>query len=172
MKGFAPVLLLLSAIVLAQSPPAKQAQAPVGVIRTITVKGNQIYATFDILKALGLNPGDRASQAILEQARQKVLALDVFSTASFRYQFESGTPVQYDVIFTVVEDTQVLPMHFERLGATPAEILAYLKTHIAFYTRTISQPHLRWFSDIAPPCRITWHRVPKSGSRAGNSCDR
>jgi outer membrane protein assembly factor BamA len=129
-------LLLFCAVSLLSSQPAKR-EPPPGILRTIQVRGNQIYSTAEILKALGLNPGDPASVPILEQARQKVQGLDVFSTVSFQFKFEAGPPTKYDVLFTVAEDTQVLPLHFERLGVPAADILAYLKTHVPFYSDQI-----------------------------------
>jgi outer membrane protein assembly factor BamA len=130
------VFLLLLAAAAAFSQSAKK-EPPPGVLRTVQVRGNQIYATGEILKALGLNPGDAVSVPELERARQKVQGLDVFSTVSFQFKFEAGPPTKYDVLYTVVEDTQVLPLHFERLGAAPADIVAYLKTHVPFYAEQI-----------------------------------
>ncbi len=129
--------ILLLAIAVLSFAQAPKHQAPPGVIRSVQITGNQIYPSEDIVKALGLKPGDPASPSILEAARQKVQALDVFSTVSFRFKFDAATPSNYDVLFTVAEDTQVLPMHFERLGAAPADILAYLKTHVQFFSEQI-----------------------------------
>ena len=64
-----------------------------------------------------MTPGQNVSVPVLEAARQKVQGLDIFSTVSFQFKFESGNPTKYDVLYTVAEDNQVLPMHFERLGA-------------------------------------------------------
>jgi outer membrane protein assembly factor BamA len=132
---FLPLLLLAGPLAYSQTatPPA----AKPGVIRTIQVTGNKIYSTDDILKALGLNPGDRVSPAILEAARQKVQGLDVFSTVGFQFKYDKSNPPNYDVVYTVAEDTQVLPLHFERLGAKPDDIRAYLKTHVVFYSDQI-----------------------------------
>jgi hypothetical protein len=105
---------------------------PPGVIGSIQVTGNQIYSTGDILKVLGLKPGDRATVAIFDAARERVQKLDVFSTVSFNFKYAASSPPKYDVLYTVAEDTQVLPMHFERLGADPAAIRAYLKAHVPF----------------------------------------
>jgi outer membrane protein assembly factor BamA len=130
------ILLLFAAVTLAQSQTPKR-DPPPGTLRTIQIRGNQIYAAVDILKALGLNPGDPVSVPILEQARQKVQSLDVFATVSFQFKFEAGPPTRYDVVYNVAEDTQVLPLHFERLDVPPADILAYLKTHVPFYSDQI-----------------------------------
>jgi outer membrane protein insertion porin family len=136
----AQLLILIAAFFILPASLASQTAnrpAPPGVIRTIQVTGNQIYATGDILHVLGLKPRDRASTAIFEQARQKVQNLDIFSTVSFNFKYERGSTPGYDVVFTVAEDTQVFPLHFERLGADPNEIRAYLKTHVPFYSDRI-----------------------------------
>ena len=116
---------------------APQREPPPGVIRTVQVTGNKIYSSAEILNALGLKPGDPATKATLDQARQKVQNLDVFQTVSFQFKFEAGNPAKYDVLYTVAEDTQVFPLHFERLGADPDKIREYLKTHVPFYSDRI-----------------------------------
>lgn len=136
----AHLLILIAALSTLSGPLHSQTATrppPPGIIRTINVTGNHLYETADILRALGLKPGDRASAAIFEQARQKVQNLDIFSTVSFNFKYEHATPPGYDVLFTVAEDSQVLPMHFERLGADPEEIRAYLKSHVEFYADRI-----------------------------------
>jgi outer membrane protein insertion porin family len=110
---------------------------PAGVIGTIQVTGNQLYSTPSILKVLGLKPGDRATVPVFEQARQKLQSIDLFDTVSFKFKYESGDLAQYDVLYSVAEDKQVYPLHFERLGADPEAIRAYLKEHVPFYSDRI-----------------------------------
>lgn len=112
-------------------------EPPPGVIRTVQITGNKIYSSDEIIKALGLKPGDHATKSTLDQARQKLQNLDVFDTVSYQFKYEAGSPVKYDVLYTIAEDTQVFPMHFERLGADPEQIRAYLKAHVAFYSDRI-----------------------------------
>jgi len=130
------LLVLLTASSHLQSQTT-QREFPPGIIRTIQIEGNKIYSTAEIINALGLKPGDQGSQAAFERARQKVQNLDVFDTVSFKFKFEAGNPVKYDVLYTVAEDTQVFPLHFERLGVDPEKIREYLKTHVAFYSDRI-----------------------------------
>jgi outer membrane protein assembly factor BamA len=130
------LLLFLTAFTLLHAQNT-QRETPPGVIRTIQVTGNKLYSTDEIINALGLKPGDRASRAIFDQARQKLQTLDVFDTVSFQFKSEAGNPAKYDVLFTVAEDAQVFPLHFERLGADPEQIRAYLKTHVPFYSDRI-----------------------------------
>jgi outer membrane protein insertion porin family len=137
-----PKLLLVCAAFSALFAQAPKREYPPGVIRSVRVTGNQIYPTADILNYMGLKQGDRASVPVFEQARQKVQSLDIFSTVSFSFKYEKAeplqpSPAQYDVLYTVAEDTQVFPMHFERLGADPAAIRAYLKEHVPFYADKI-----------------------------------
>ena len=135
-RGLLPLAAILASFSLLHSQTTKS-QAPPGIIRLIQLSGNQLYATADILKALGLKVGDRVSIPTLEQGRQKLQSLDIFSTVSFKFQFEASNPPKYDVVYTVAEDTQVFLLHFERLGADPAEIREYLKAHIPFYSDRI-----------------------------------
>ena len=134
-KAPAWLVFLLAAMSSAAQTP--QREPPPGVIHSIQVTGNKLYSTAEIVNALGLKTGEKASRATLDQARQKLQSLDVFETVSFRFSFSVGSPPQYDVVYTVAEDTQVFPMHFERLGADPEQIRAYLKTHVAFYSDKI-----------------------------------
>jgi outer membrane protein insertion porin family len=116
---------------------AQDRTPPPGVIRSVHIEGNTLYSSDEILHQLNLKSGSPASVATLEQARQRLQSTDLFSTVSYQFRFQSGTPIQYDVTYKVAEDTQVFPMHFERLGAEPAQILAYLKTHVPFYSDKI-----------------------------------
>ena len=116
---------------------AQNREYPPGIINTVQVTGNKLYPAAEIVNALGLKPGDRATPNVFDQARQKVQSLDVFDTVSYQFKFTAGTPPKYDVLYTVAEDTQVFPLHFERLGADPEQIRDYLKAHVAFYADRI-----------------------------------
>ena len=45
----------------------------------MTVKGSKLYSTDDIIKASGLKAGQRVSPAIIEQARLKLQATELFT---------------------------------------------------------------------------------------------
>ena len=99
--------------------------------------GNHLYASADIVSESGLQIGERVTTASFEAARQKIQKTDLFATISYSFKYEASSPPKYDLVLTVVEDDQVYPLHFERLGADPEQIRAYLKTHIKFYSDTI-----------------------------------
>lgn len=128
------LLVTLQPVVDAQTP---RRDPPPGIIRSIQITGNRIYSTAEIAAALGLKAGDRATASTLEQGRQRLQKLDIFNTVSYQFKFEASTPPKYDVTYVIAEDTQVFPLHFERLGVDPAQILAYLKTHVPFFSDRI-----------------------------------
>ena len=126
--------LTLSALaVFAQS--AKR-EPPPGPLHSVQVKGNNIYQADAIAAAAGLKVGTKVSAAQIEQARKKLQGLEVFNSVSYEYRTTAGAPPQYDVTFEVVENPQVFPMRFERLG-DPEAIRSYLEDHIELYSDRI-----------------------------------
>jgi outer membrane protein assembly factor BamA len=133
------LLFIASLLLLPLSPaqtPVKRDPGP-GILRSITIHGQHLYAEADIIAQSGLQIGQRVTSASFEQARQNIQKTDLFATTSYQYKFEAASTPQYDLTLTVVEDEQVFPMHFERLGADPEKIRAYLKAHVKFYSDTI-----------------------------------
>ena len=134
-------LLFASAVILAaQSPgrkPAFKREPPPGILHAISVKGNHLYSTEDIVKHSGLQLGQRVSAAVIEEARKRLQDTELFSNVAFRYQFSAGAPPAYDVTFEVTEIDQLFPMRFERLGVSPDALREYLKDHVEFYSGRI-----------------------------------
>src|SRR4051794_27558812 len=137
----AAALILLGALgSAAQSAgPAKSAkrEPPAGVIHSVSVKGNRLYPTPDIIRESGLKPGAKATPATVEAARTKLLRTELFNNVADEYRFSAGTPPGYDVTFEVVENEQVFPMRFERLGVPPETIREYLQEHVPLYSERI-----------------------------------
>src|SRR3954471_6008432 len=80
---------------------AKREPLP-GTIHTVNIKGNHLYAGPDIVRESGLKPGARATPAIIEAARAKLLATELFNNVSDQYRFTASMPPGYDVTFEVV----------------------------------------------------------------------
>jgi outer membrane protein assembly factor BamA len=114
----------------------KKAPSP-GILHTVSIKGNHRYSTPDIIAASGLHLGQKADSAILEQARSKIQATELFNGVAFNFRYSGSVPSQYDVVYDVQENDQVFPMRFERLNVAPDAIRDYLKTHVEFYSDRI-----------------------------------
>lgn len=118
-----------------QAAPKKA--PPPGVLHSLTVKGNSRYSSDEILKASGLHIGQKVSSAVLEDARQKIQATELFNGVAFNFRFSGSVPPDYDVVYDVQENDQVFPMRFERLNVQPDAIRDYLKSHVEFYSDRI-----------------------------------
>jgi outer membrane protein insertion porin family len=119
----------------AHSAASKRQPAP-GLLRTITVKGNSRYSSEAITREIGWRIGQPIAPPDIESARAKLQSTELFNSVSdgFRY---SGSPLGYDVTFTVAENEQVFPMRFERLETTPEAIQSCLKQNIPLYSDQI-----------------------------------
>lgn len=137
----AAALILLGALGIAaqNTGPAKSTkrEPPPGVIHSVNVKGSRLYPSADIVRESGLKPGARATPAIIEAARKKLLGTELFNNVSDEYRFTGDTPPGYDVTFEVVENEQVFPTRFERLGVPPETIRQYLQEHVPLYSDRI-----------------------------------
>ncbi len=124
-------LIYWCAVVSASEPP------PPGVLHAVVVKGNHLYSSEDIIKESGLKPGQRVTGPIIEQARKKLQDTELFNNVSDEYRYTASKPPEYDLTFQVVENTQLFPMRFERLGGSPDAIREYLRQHVDLYSDQI-----------------------------------
>ncbi|MBV9498165.1 MAG: hypothetical protein JO138_02210 [Acidobacteriaceae bacterium] len=131
--------LITGAAQTATDAPAKAAkrEPPPGTLHSVTIKGNQMYSSPDILKASGLQIGEHISPQAIEQARLALQNTELFSNVADEYRFSGGPSPLYDVTFQVAEISQLFPMHFERLGVNPDQIEQYLRTHVPLYADKI-----------------------------------
>jgi outer membrane protein insertion porin family len=141
MRNFARFALftVVAMSVLAQAPAPKAAakrEPPPGPLHSVHVKGNSAYTEEAIVAAAGLKVGQRVSAALIEQTRKKLQDMELFNSVSFEYRTSPAAPPQYDVTFQVVENPQLFPMRFERLG-DPEAIRSYLKEHVSLYNDRI-----------------------------------
>jgi outer membrane protein insertion porin family len=120
-----------------QQEAAPKKAPPPGVLHSVSIKGNSRYSSEEILKASGLHIGQKVSAAILEDARLKLQATELFNGVAFNFRYSSGVPSDYDVVYDIQENDQVFPMRFERLNVPPDAIRDYLKSHVEFYSDRI-----------------------------------
>ena len=115
---------------------APKKQPPPGTLHSLTIKGNHVYSSADIAKVTGLHLKQHVTGPLLEAARNKLLATDLFNNVTDAYRY-SGSPPEYDVTMEVTENEQLFPMAFERLHASPEAIRQYLRGHVPLYSDRI-----------------------------------
>ena len=117
MRAFAGLLFVFALVAqtVAQAPPRP------GILHAVTIKGNRLYSSEEIVKQAGLKIGQPVSAPVIEKARVKLQQTELFTNVADQYR-TSGNPPQYDLTFELVENEQLFPMRFERLGASPEAI--------------------------------------------------
>jgi outer membrane protein insertion porin family len=131
---------LFAIAIAAQIPDAKptaKREPPPGPLHLVSIKGNRLYHSEEIVKESGLKPGQRVSAAIIEQARKKLQDTELFTSVADEYRASASNPPAYDLTFEIAENEQLFPMRFERLGVGPEAIRDYLKTHVELYSDRI-----------------------------------
>ncbi len=126
---------LLGVAASGQQSPAKK-EPPPGTLHSIAVKGNHLYSSADIIKASGLEIGQRVTGPIFERARVKLTGTQLFNNVADEYRY-LGNPPQYDLTFEVAENEQLFPVAFERLGVPAEALRQYLRDHVTFYSDRI-----------------------------------
>jgi outer membrane protein insertion porin family len=119
----------------AHKPAPKKEPLP-GILHSITIKGNHLYSSADMIKYSGLKVGQRVTGPIFEQARTKLQSTELFNNVSDQFRFV-GSPPAYDLTIQVVENEQLFPMRFERLGVSPEAVQGYLHDHVELYADRI-----------------------------------
>ncbi|MBV9611308.1 MAG: hypothetical protein JO091_02500, partial [Acidobacteriaceae bacterium] len=75
--------------------------------------------------------------AIIEQARKRLQDTELFTNVADEYRYTAGNPPAYDLTFQIVENEQLFPMRFDRLGVSPEAVRQYLRDHVALYADRI-----------------------------------
>ena len=131
-------LVLLCTLELPALAGAASKEPPPGVLHAVTVKGNHLYSSEDIIRVSGLRLGQHVTGQMLEAGRQKILGTELFDNVADEFKFSAGVTPAYDVTFEVSESQQVFPMRFERLGGvSPEAAQQYLKEHVELYSDRI-----------------------------------
>jgi outer membrane protein insertion porin family len=116
--------------------PGSKKEPPQGTLHSITVKGNHLYPSADIIRYSGLKIGERITGAIIEQARTKLQSTELFTNVSDTFRFV-GDPPAYDLTIEISEIDQLFPVRFERLGVSSNAVQQYLRDHVELYSDRI-----------------------------------
>lgn len=133
MRGFICAILVCAPL----AAWANSATPPPGAVRSITVKGNSRYTSADIVKQSGLTTGEHVTPATIEDARQRLLSLELFSNVSDSFKWTPGSPYQYDITFEVAEIQQLFPVHFDRLKEPGEQVQGCLMKRVPLYSDEI-----------------------------------
>ncbi len=95
-------------------------------IETLTVEGNRLYKSEQILGVAGLRVGQVAGKAQFEAARDRLNATGMFDNVGYHFA-PAPDNKGYDAAIEVSEVAQVYPVRFEDLPASDAELRAQLK---------------------------------------------
>ncbi len=107
------------------NPPAPAAALSKWPIQSIAVEGNRVYTREQILGIAGLKPGQMASKADFEAARNRLLATGAFTEAAYKYT-AAPDGHGYAATITVVEYETIYPVVFEDLHVSTLELAATL----------------------------------------------
>ncbi len=132
MRGCICAILLCAAAGWCAGPPP-----PPGAIRSIIIKGNNKYKSADIEKETGLTVGEHVTEATIEQARQRLLSLELFNNVADQYKWTPGAPYQYDITFEVSEIPQLFPIRFDRLKEPGDQLQTCVMKHVPLYSDEI-----------------------------------
>jgi len=133
-----PALALAAACALAQSrggraskpaaPASPAAVAGKWPIQSLSVEGNQVFPTAQILAVAGLKIGQVAGAPEFDAARDRLTASGAFETVGYKFG-PAGTGKGYAATFQVAETTSVFPVQFEDLEEPDAAIEKLLTSH-------------------------------------------
>src|SRR4051794_18450269 len=101
MRAFVCLLFVLAPVAqsVAQTPPRP------GILHSVTVKGNRLYSSEDIVRHAGLKIGQPVSAPVIEKARLKLQQTELFTNVADQYR-TTGNPPQYDLTFELTEIEQ------------------------------------------------------------------
>ncbi len=115
-----------------KAPPKKPAPASAPVppgrwpIASLSVEGNRIYSSDQVLAVAGLKVGQTAGKAEFDAARDRLVSSGAFATVS--YQFTRAPQGEgYAARFQVAEIEQVYPVIFEDLHVSTLDLQADLR---------------------------------------------
>jgi outer membrane protein insertion porin family len=160
MKRLLITLLLASMSGFAQ-PPATQPKSPPKKsattvapgtrwpIESISVEGNRIYKTEQVVTLSGLKLGQVAGKPEFEAARERLLASGVFETVG--YKFVPGAHQGYAATLQVTEVEQVYPVLFEELHVSTLDLQSVLSAKDPLFspeklaaTQPVLERYVKW----------------------------
>src|SRR5215472_470271 len=137
----------------AESTPAPPPPGAPWPIETLSVEGNQLYETGQILAVAKLRAGQVAGKADFEAARDRLVATGAFDNVGYHFA-PSPDGKGYDASFEVVEVAQVYPYRFQDLPATDADLRALLKQKDPLFsdkiaaTKPVLDRYVGWISEF------------------------
>ena len=173
MKWLLTTTLLVCVPAFAQAPatagksPQKKAGAPAPAaakssttapagrwpIESITVDGNRLYKSDQVIALSGLKVGQTAGRPEFEAAREKLMAAGVFETVG--YKFTPAPNKGYAAVLQVAEVEQAYPVVFEDLHVSTLELEEVLKSKDPLYSRdrlAATQPvlgrYIKWIEEF------------------------
>jgi hypothetical protein len=134
----------------APAPPPPGSPWP---IETLTVEGNHLYNSEQILAVAGLRAGQVAGKAQFEAARDRLNATGMFDNVGYHFA-PAPDNKGYDAAIEVTEVPQVYPVRFQDLPATDAELRAALKLKDPLFgdkipaTKAVLDRYVGWISQF------------------------
>ena len=132
------------------APPPPGSPWPV---ETLTVEGNHIYKSEQILAVAGVRVGEVAGKAEFEAACARLNATGLFDNVGYHFA-PSPDGKGYDASIEVIEVPQVYPVRFQDLPATDAELRAQLQQKDRLFdgkipaTRPVLERYASWISQF------------------------
>lgn len=130
-----PLLIVLSIPCTAQTTPkrrpAPKTPAPkvnaerAWPLLAIHVTGNRIYSEAQVIAASGLKLGQNASEALFDEARNRLVETGAFESIGYKFGPTSDGK-GYSGTFEVVEVEQLYPVRFEDLPVSEKEIATFM----------------------------------------------
>ncbi len=115
---------------------ARKKEPPPGILHSISVQGNRLYPSAEIIAYAGLKIGQHVTGPVIEQARRKLQSTELFNNVADAFRYD-GNPPAYDLTFQIAENDQLFPIRFERLGVSDNAVRQYLRDHVELYSDRI-----------------------------------
>ena len=123
-------------------------------IQSLTVEGNRIYKTEQILAVARLKVGQMAGRPEFEAARDRLVATGAFETVGYKFVPATGEK-GYAATFQVTEVEQAYPVQFDGLHVSELDLTAALKAkdplfsmdHMAA-TQPVLERYSKWIEEF------------------------
>lgn len=119
------------------APPAAVEAKPetpaIFPVLSVEATGSKLYPSDEITAASGLKLGEPGSEALFNQARDRLVSMGVFASVAYQYEAAPGGKPGYKVTFEVADVDITYPVRFSGLGVEEAELSAHLKRTVPLY---------------------------------------
>jgi outer membrane protein assembly factor BamA len=121
-------------------------------VTSLSIEGNRVFTHDQILAIAGIKPGQMASKADFEAARDRLVACGAFESVSYRY-----TPKGEGVaaVLEVAEVEQIYPFDFQDLHVSSLDLDAALRAKDPLYSREkmpatapVIQRYTKWIQEF------------------------